>query len=179
MKRLFIAAALALAAVAVTAAPAFAYGEPAGPARVATGGAADYTFENIPADVPTLDISVDGPGAVTLAALVSRTYTVTSGVVTIHITFPIKGDYVVTGTGTGPLSGTFSHSVTVTAIVPAPDSGGGLPATGVDVVPYLWFGSGAVGLGIAFVVMMVVIRRPRRGDVELTPSPVDSRTSAL
>ncbi|MFW8745593.1 hypothetical protein [Mesorhizobium japonicum] len=159
MKRLLIAAALALVVVGATAAPALAYGEPAGPSRVAPGGSGSYTFENIPTDVPTIDVSVSGPGDVVLAGLVSRTYSVSNGVADVHITFPVTGVYTLTGTGSGPTSGSFSHSLTVTAVVAPADARSGLPSTGIDILPYLWFGGGALALGVGFIVMAVAIRR--------------------
>ncbi|HEY0229019.1 MAG TPA: hypothetical protein VGC05_22050 [Mycobacterium sp.] len=56
-------------------------------------------------------------------------------------------------------AGRFVDTQSVTAVVPARS---GLPATGVDAAPYLWFGGGLLALGIALVVVLAVVRRSRK-----------------
>lgn len=164
MKKLFTTLALAVVAALAVASPALAYGEPTGPNTVAIGGSTQYTFENIPSDIPSIDVSVDGPGDVILSGLVTRTYAVSGGTATISVLFPVSGAYTITGTGTGPLSGSFTHSLTVQAVVRSPDSGS-LSSTGVDVMPVVWFGGGAVLLGVAILVILLSSRRSRRRSV--------------
>lgn len=169
MKRLSTALALGVLVALAVPAPAFAYGEPTGPNTVVTGGSGEYVFENIPPDIPDVTVSVDGPGNVVLSGLVSRVYSVTGGIVTVKVVFPVTGDYTITGTGTGSVSGTFTHSLDVSAIVRPADSGA-LGATGFDAAPYLWFGGGAVVLGVAVVLVLASGRRRRGGRQEHAPT---------
>lgn len=160
MKRLFAGIASAtLVLLALSAGPALAYGEPTGPNRVAVGGSGTYVFENIPSDISTIDVAVDGPGDALLVGLVTRSYPVVEGIATVRIVFPVTGAYVVTGTGTGPSSGSFSHTLTVEATVATADDGDPLAPTGVDAAPYLWFGGGALALGVA---ILLILRSGRR-----------------
>ncbi|WP_395640506.1 hypothetical protein [Pseudolysinimonas sp.] len=160
MKRLSTAIALAVLAMLAVPSAAFAYGEPTGPNTVVTGGSGEYVFENIPIDITDVSVSIDGPGDAVLSGLVTRVYAVTGGTVTVKAIFPVTGTYTLTGTGTGAVSGTFTNSLSIAAIVRPADSGS-LGATGVDAAPYLWFGGGAIILGVAVVLVLASGRRRR------------------
>ncbi|MCU1513639.1 MAG: cell wall anchor protein [Microbacteriaceae bacterium] len=148
MKKIFVAAAIALAAVLIPATAANAYGEISGPNAVSTGGSGTYVEENIPAGVTSVDFTVTGPGEAILSASISKT--VVNGTATINAVFPVSGVYTVTATGTG-----FTNSIAVTATIAPAD----LASTGINPTSFVWFGGGILALGLALVVVLMVIRR--------------------
>lgn len=168
MLRQLVAAGALIVVATLTPVAAHAYGEPSGPTTVTVGTSTTLTLQNLPSeydDEPDgILVSVDGPGDAVLAGLVTRAYTSSSGAVSISISFPTAGSYTVgiSNNPSAPVSGApaFSDSFTMTAEAAAAP-GDSLPETGVNLVPFLWFGGGLVLLGFALVVMLAVVRSSR------------------
>jgi len=127
----------------------------------------------------TVDFGVSGATPVTLAAVGSQTIVTTtetkmadaSGATSIRVTFPSNatGSYVLTAVGEtsgNVATATFTVSAgavtSSTGTVAATSSTGGLAFTGSTVpMALVWGASGALGLGIALVAVMSVVRRQR------------------
>ena len=162
-KILFASAALALALVTVPAAASgVSYTGSLDKNSVAPGGTVSYTSTDTgqpsgtPADVSaTPDVNYIGSANV-------GHYTVAADG-SLHFSFTLP-----TSAANGTVftisvtAGRFTDSKTVTAVVA---SSSGLPATGVDAAPYIWFGGGAVALGLAIVVVVAVTRRNRKPSI--------------
>jgi hypothetical protein len=153
MKRSLAVIALALVGVLALPVSANAYGTVGGPSSAAIGASADYTFQNIPVTTPSIQITVDGPGDATLAGIVTITKPQVGGAATVNVTFPTAGKYTVSGTDGGGYFASISVNI---AAAPA-DSG--LPNTGSDPAPILWFGGGLLLLGGLAVGVFTAVRR--------------------
>lgn len=119
----------------------------------------------------TVTFSVTGAGRASLAALAQQTVSLTktassTGSTSVKVTLPVGGSGTYSLTATGATSGNVATAALT--VVPA-DSGstatdpsGSLAFTGSTVsMLVVWSAAGAVALGIAFMVVLALVRRQR------------------
>jgi hypothetical protein len=112
--------------------------------------------------------SVTGSSGATDPIVTASAITVTTnatGVATIHFTIPTSAKAGQTFTAVFSIGGVSAPAQTVTVVAPlaiTSTSGSPLAFTGVQAVPYFWFGGGLVIVGIALIVVMTITRRSRK-----------------
>lgn len=167
LKKLLATGALTGALILAGATGAVAYtGDDVQSDTVAPGSAVTFTSEPTGLDEGTeIAITVDGPTAVSLAAVTTGTTTVgADGLFSFDVTVPADApagaEYTGSATGTDADSTyTLAFEITVAA-APADGAAPGLPVTGgADTSAVLWFGAGALVLGGAAVAVAAVTRR--------------------
>lgn len=133
----------------------------------APGATVTFTSEDtgLPENSPIV-IEVDGPTTVTFQSAVASTSSTTvnaDGTFTFGVIVPANAPAgaVYEGTASGELDEiSYELNFTITVVTPAADGGAGLPNTGpVDTSALLWFGAGALALGIAAVTVVAAKRR--------------------
>jgi hypothetical protein len=119
----------------------------------------------------SVTFSVTGAGKATLAALAQQTVSITkdatsTGAASVKVTLPVGGSGTYSLTATGATSGNVATAALT--VVPA-DSGasasdpsGSLAFTGSTVsMLVVWSAAGAIALGIAFMIVLALVRRQR------------------
>lgn len=114
--------------------------------------------------------SVTGAGKATLAALAQQTVSITktatsTGAASVKVTLPIGGSGTYSLTATGATSGNVATAALTIVPVDAGSttSSGNLAFTGSTVsMLVVWSAGGAIVLGIAFMVVLTLVRRQRR-----------------
>lgn len=173
LKKTFIAAAL-LAVAAAIALPTAAHADPytgtLSSNSVGPGGTFTYTVDTgYPSAPGNASLAGETNGAAVGGSIEAIVYGVAAsdkfttkptGFVTLQVKVPSNARPGSTFTLSVDVLG--FHSGPTFVIAGSPSVSAMLPHTGLNAVPFIWFGSGLLALGAALVVVLSVVRRSRR-----------------
>ena len=157
IRRVIAVAAIAGAmVVAPLAASASTYGSLAGPNTAPAGAPISFLIDPFTATYG--EVTVTGPSTVSILSAATTTDIVypSGGVLSFEVDAPTPGDYTISVTTS---EDEFVGSETITVVAATEDE---LGETGFDGAALIWFGGGALALGVALVVTMSIVRRNAR-----------------